>query len=52
MSITISEPGTFQSARYGVVTTVRSGEPVKAAQKRAEDFVFEHAQRILEELNE
>ncbi len=52
VAITISEPGIFQSVRYGVVITVRRGESVKAAQKRAEDFVFEHAQRILAELNE
>jgi hypothetical protein len=51
VSITISEVGTYQSARYGVSITIRPGETVAAAQKRAEDFVFEHAQRILEELS-
>lgn len=51
VSITISEPGTYQSVRYGVSTTIRPGESVEETQKRAEDFVFKHAVRILEELN-
>lgn len=42
----------YNSVRYGATSTIRDDETVEEAQKRVEDFVFENASRVLDEILE